>query len=84
MLVFLSQGDGWLLNVNTIQWTKIEVSFEPRIWHTIVKTNESSDIYVFGGSSSDIYINPPKFLSHIIKINLAPETLKRLTFFLLF
>jgi len=68
-----------LFNVNNTQWTKIDVAFEPRIWHTAVKTNGSSEIYVFGGSSSDIYLNPPGFLTHIIKINLAPESLKRFT-----
>ena len=78
-------GDAWLFNLNNIQWTKIDVAFEPRIWHTTARTNESSAIYVVGGSSGDIYLNPPRFLSHIIKINVAPESLKRFfLFFLLF
>lgn len=71
-------GDAWLLNVRLLQWTKIERSFEPRLWHTARTGPEAnSQIYIIGGSLSEIYYNEPKFPRHALKISLTPESLQR-------
>lgn len=73
-----SLGDGWILNTLTYNWTKVSVPFETRLWHTAVCCSETtSQIYIFGGSSTDIYINQPQLPEHTLKISLTPETLKR-------
>lgn len=72
-----SLGDGWILNTLNFNWTKITTSFETRLWHTAVFNEKTSQIYVFGGSSTDIYINQPMLPEHTLKISLTPESLKR-------
>jgi N-acetylneuraminic acid mutarotase len=73
-----SLGDGWILNTLTFNWTKVKVPFETRLWHTAVCCSDTTQqIYIFGGSSTDIYINQPQLPEHTLKISLTPETLKR-------
>lgn len=71
-----SLGDGWLLDLHNFQWTKIETNFEKRLWHTAINANRDNQIYVFGGSLTDVYINQPVFPKHMLKITLTPESLK--------
>jgi hypothetical protein len=71
-------GDGWLLNTTCFQWTKIKNSFETRLWHSAAISGESnSQIYIIGGSISEIYFNEPRFPKHALKISLSPESLER-------
>ena len=72
-----SLGDGWILNTLNFNWTKVTTTFETRLWHTAEFNELSSQIYVFGGSSTDIYINQPILPEHTLKITLTPESLKR-------
>jgi hypothetical protein len=71
-----SLGDGWLLDLKRYQWTRIENKFETRLWHTAINANQDNQIYVFGGSLTDVYINTPVFPKHMLKITLTPESLK--------
>ena len=72
-----SLGDGWILNTLNFTWTKVTTPFETRLWHTAVFNELSAQIYVFGGSATDIYINQPVLPEHTLKISLTPESLKR-------
>lgn len=76
-LFFEKLGDGWMLNTKNYNWTKIRTLFETRLWHTAVYNEESSQVYVFGGSLTDIYANSPILPEHLLKISLTPEPLKR-------
>ena len=71
-----SLGDGWLLDTSNLQWTKIDTSFEKRLWHTAINANQDNQIYIFGGSLTDVYISQPEFPKHMLKITLTPESLK--------
>jgi hypothetical protein len=71
-------GDAWILNTDTLDWTKIETQFEGRLWHTASISENGSEIYILGGSLTDIYMNQPAFPEHILKINLAPDSLRQL------
>ena len=48
------------------------------MWHTASISEKNSEVYVLGGSLTDIYMNQPAFPEHILKINLAPDSLKQL------
>ena len=71
-----------MLNTKNYNWTKIRTLFETRLWHTAVYNEESSQVYVFGGSLTDIYANSPILPEHLLKISLTPEPLKRLVFYI--
>ena len=73
----MSLGDGWILNTFNFNWTKVTTSFESRLWHTAIYNDANSQIYVFGGSSTDIYVSTPVLPEHTLKISLTPESLKR-------
>lgn len=70
-------GDGWLLNTINYQWTKIETKFEPRIWHSALLSESYSQIYVFGGSATDVFKGQNEFPDHLLQIGLTPDTLER-------
>lgn len=70
------KGDGWLLDLNNFQWTRINTHFETRLWHTAINANQDNQIYVFGGSLTDVYGSQPVFPKHMLKITLTPESLK--------
>ena len=71
------KGDAWILNVPTLSWTKLGTRLEPRLWHTAPVASIHGQVYIYGGSSNDVYINQPKFPKHMLKISLSPESLQK-------
>ena len=81
LLLFSLKGDAWLLNTNGYEWTQVTTNseIESRLWHTATATvARSFQVYVIGGSQTDIYMSQPSFADHVLKICLAPETLRQL------
>jgi len=69
-------GDGWLLNTIDLNWIKIKTDFEQRLWHTAAVNRKDNQVYVFGGSVTDVFVSQPTFPKHMFKISLSPESLK--------
>ena len=69
-------GDGWLLNTINLNWTQIRTDFEQRLWHTAAVNKKDNQVYVFGGSVTDVFVSQPTFPKHMFKISLSPESLK--------
>jgi hypothetical protein len=65
------------LSLVSFEWTKIQTPFEKRLWHSTVVSQKDKQIYIFGGSLTDVYINQPTFPKHMLKISLSPESLKQ-------
>jgi hypothetical protein len=51
----LSLGDGWILNIPTLSWCKLDYLplNRPRLWHTANLSSEE-EIVIFGGCHNNI------------------------------
>lgn len=69
--------DAWLLDTNNFNWTRLDVPFESRLWHKAVTTKQANgQIFIVGGSTTDVFNEQPTYSTYIIKISLTPDTLK--------
>lgn len=72
-------GDGWLFDTINLIWKKINTPLESRLWHTASAVTNERQIYIFGGSSTDVFQSPARVIPHMLQISLAPESLKTIS-----
>lgn len=69
--------DAWLLDTTSFNWTRLVFRLESRLWHKAVTTTDANgQIFIVGGSTTDVFNEQPTFSSYIVKISLTPDTLK--------
>ena len=71
-----SLNDAWILDTSNFNWNRLAIYLESRLWHRTIVTRENSQIYVVGGSVTDVFKQQPKYCDYITKISLSPDTLR--------
>ncbi|KAK6181173.1 hypothetical protein SNE40_009091 [Patella caerulea] len=79
-------SDAWVLDVNTLQWTQLDVpDNRPRLWHTACLSRQQ-DIVIFGGCTNNILDQrlPSVHTNEVILFRLSPKCLQRICFDVVF
>lgn len=69
-------GDGWMLDTTSFQWTRISTKLETRLWHTSNINPKDKQVYIVGGSCTDVFKQQPTFSRQLLQVSLTPNTLK--------